>query len=238
METKEDCMGVKATTSSWEQRFGVYPIDQIALAPWNYKKDDQERARKLVEKLRRYKQIINIVIREYPDDEDHERPYEAVDGNHRLLALQELGVSKVFAYNIGKIARHEAMRLAVEINEGDFEPDILKLSDIIEELLEKWPAADLASTFPYSEREILDLGELKKFEWPALDQTPEEDSPSDDFVKFTALVPRDAMPVILAEIDRIIQHCGYTDKDLEIAKGLALEKICANSATTPLESMG
>jgi hypothetical protein len=231
-------MGVEATASLEEQRFGIYLIDQIALAPWNYKKDDRERARKLVEKLRRYKQIINIVIREYPDDEDHEKPYEAVDGNHRLLALQELGVTKVFAYNLGKISRREAMRLAVEINEGDFEPDILKLSDIIEELLEEWPAADLASTFPYSEQEILDLGELKKFEWPTLDQTSEEDSPSDDFVKFTALVPRDAMPMILAEIDRIIEHCGYTNKDPEVARGLALEKIRANSATTPLESIG
>jgi ParB-like chromosome segregation protein Spo0J len=72
-------------------------ISSLELAPWNYKEDDAKLQAKLVKNIQSNGQVENIVVREIGEGK-----YEVVNGNHRLKAFREIGLSTVMAYNLGR----------------------------------------------------------------------------------------------------------------------------------------
>jgi len=110
-------------------QYEIIPIEKLKKAPWNYKRNDEERSRKLEANLRRNGQIINLNVRSLKDGF-----YEVIDGNHRLEALKAIGQKKVIAFNHGTLTEAEAKRIAVEINETQFLNDSVALEAILEEL--------------------------------------------------------------------------------------------------------
>ena len=130
------------------------PIDRLVSAQWNYKKSDDDRSLKLMEKLKknltRIGQIENLIVR----TAKVKGYYEVVNGNHRLQALTEIGVKKVMCYNLGKITLAHAARIAIETNETKFEADPHKLGELIAHISESFDSEDLLSTMPFSEFEM------------------------------------------------------------------------------------
>jgi ParB-like chromosome segregation protein Spo0J len=145
-----------------ENEFSLVPITILRKAEWNYKKNNPDLLEKLKSNIVKNKQIENIIIRELEDE-----TYEVVNGNHRVDAFVELGIENVMAFNLGKISKEQAQRIAIETNETKFESDTLKLAEIFKELLKTTDIADLEKSMPYSEQEIENMAKLTDFDWDA-----------------------------------------------------------------------
>jgi len=142
------------------------PIKKLVTADWNYKADSEFMMNALVENLRRNGQIINVITRELGRGR-----HEVVNGNHRLEALRKIGVEQVVCFNLGKVSKEEAIRLAIETNETNFEPSMPKLAGIVIEAVEKTEFDMSANTLPYSEEEVHRFREMKRVDW---NQKPEK----------------------------------------------------------------
>lgn len=140
------------------------PIDKLVIANWNYKIDDNKKAKKLANNLKRNGQVENIIVRELETGF-----FEVVNGNHRLLCMQKLQFKNVFCYNLGIISIQEAKRIAVETNETKFDTDPLKLAEIFDDIKSVFPIEDLIDTMPFAKSEIDDLATLLDSGWSNFD---------------------------------------------------------------------
>ncbi len=133
------------------------PIEQLVPADWNYKKEDDEKAQKLRENLKRIGQIENIIVRKLKTGF-----YEVVNGNHRLGVFKGAGIEEPVCFNLGKISDAQARRIALETNELRFQTDTLKMAEVIKDAMGEgeWLISELAATMPFSEKELETLQEL------------------------------------------------------------------------------
>lgn len=122
------------------------PLTALKKAPWNYKVDDAEKAKKLTANIKRNGQVQNIIVREIGKGK-----FEIANGNHRLDSFLELKYKDAVCYNLGKVSQAVAERVAIETNEQSFDPDPIKLGQVIEHLLEEFPRENLLETLPYAE---------------------------------------------------------------------------------------
>lgn len=153
-----------------DKRFIELPTAKLSEAPWNYKFDNPELTSKLKANLARNGQIENIIVREVDDG------YEVVNGNHRLMALRELGVETVVCYNLGAASLAAAQRVAIETNETKFATDNVKLAEIVRELETDFSLVELSETMPFSEEELRDMNRLLEFDWSDFDKAAEAGS--------------------------------------------------------------
>lgn len=140
--------------------FREMDLAKLVKANWNYKVENADLSRKLVSNMKRNGQIENLLVR--PLETGF---YEVVNGNHRLDAMEELGIKKVMVFDLGNITDAQARRIAVETNETKFLADTALLADVIGEILEEFPVEDLTETMPYTKQEIEDYSKLLDFDW-------------------------------------------------------------------------
>lgn len=140
--------------------FREMDLAKLVKANWNYKVENADLSRKLVSNMKRNGQIENLLVR--PLETGF---YEVVNGNHRLDAMEELGIKKVMVFDLGNISDAQARRIAVETNETKFLADTALLADVIGEILEEFPVEDLTETMPYTKQEIEDYSKLLDFDW-------------------------------------------------------------------------
>lgn len=139
----------------------VHVLDK---APWNYKRDDPDMQAALEANMRRNGQLINLIVR--PSSGCCR--WEVINGNHRLDALEALGVKEALCFDTGPISNAAAKRLAVETNETNFPTDYLSLSEAVEAMLREFDLGDLAETMPYTDTELAHFREMVGFDWEAL----------------------------------------------------------------------
>jgi hypothetical protein len=151
-----------------KRTFRIVPLALLVKADWNYKKEDEERSKKLVANLKRNGQVETLLVRHLPNGK-----MEVVNGNHRYDALAELGVKSAAVCDLGKVSKAEAMRLAVETNETNFETDYVKLSGLFKEMKLEFKEDDLLSTLPFDARELSDIEQITSFEWPQAYEKPD-----------------------------------------------------------------
>lgn len=126
-------------------------IEKLVPADWNYKKDDDEKERKLRDNLKRIGQIENIIVRELKTGF-----YEVVNGNHRLKVFREADIKEPVCFNLGRITDTQARRIAVETNELRFNTNTLKMAEVLRDVIDggEWLVSELARTMPFDEKEI------------------------------------------------------------------------------------
>lgn len=141
-------------------------IEKLVTAAWNYKKDDPAKAEKLKANIKRNGQVENILVRLLPTGF-----YEVVNGNHRLMVFQELGLKNIVVFNLGKISDAQARRVAVETNETKFETDNVRLAEVFKEMIdEEFTIEDLTESMPFELDEIQDMQKLLDFDWDAYEK--------------------------------------------------------------------
>lgn len=183
------------------------PIAKLVSAPWNYKKEDEIKQRKLVNNLKRNGQVENIIVREMDTGF-----FEVVNGNHRLAAFTEIGMTDVHVYNCGTISDAQARRIAIETNETRFETDHVKLAEIVQEIAEAYTLEDISATLPYSSEEIKNMQDLLQFDWnnqPGGSSDGDGSGDADDVKKkITVVVTVDQYDEAKSAILEAVQHLG------------------------------
>lgn len=201
------------------------PLDKLVQATWNYKTTDEKKCSAMMEKLKSNLslngQIQNLIVREIKQ----KGMYEVVNGNHRLMALTELGRKTAVCFNLGKITQHHAERIAVETNETEFEADPIKLAGLLRGILGSFSIDELIKTMPMDQEEVENYTKLLDFDWDEFEKRfddedqgeGEGDGKTDDDEEWTTIDLR--LPLELAEmfgdqIDRI-KRMLYPKKKIE-----------------------
>lgn len=128
------------------------PIDLLVPADWNYKSDDEFMSQQLLNNIKRNGQIVTCQVRRL-----NTGFYEVVDGNHRLIALKQLGYEYVIVYDHGEISISQAQRLAIETNETKFNADPTKLASLFKDLALDFPEIDLLETLPFTQDQFTEI---------------------------------------------------------------------------------
>lgn len=144
------------------KEFGRVPTAKLRKAPWNYKVDDPEKAKKLTANIERNGQVENLIVRPIARG-----VFEVINGNHRLDSLMLLGIKEAVVYNTGKISDAAARRLAIETNETKFDTDPLRLADLLGDIVAEFSDdSSFVETFPIPPAEIEAFMDLSKYTAP------------------------------------------------------------------------
>lgn len=202
------------------------PLKQLKQAPWNYKVPRDEDGtsefmhKALVKNLRKNGQIQNLVVRQLKSH------YEVIDGNHRLVALNESGlITSAKCFNVGKVTKEQAQRLAIELNETKFEADDNKLAVILDGIFQKLDVESLIQTMPFNESELTSFDNyFQDLQAANGEPTPPEEGQatgnkggsSGEFVKITVMVPRKMSQRFYDLINRFKTVCYPNEKPEDI----------------------
>lgn len=195
------------------EKFLLVKIDKLVPADWNYKKDEPEKIKKLVNNVKRNGQIENIIVRQLKTGF-----YEVVNGNHRLAVFKEIGLDKAVVYDLGKISLQEAKRIAIETNETKFEVDNIKLAENIKDILSQFTLPELIETMPYSQDELENMNKLLDFDWDNFEKTQEEKKESSketyDGKVVTLKIPHGNFDAFMQRLDEILKKYPLIEKEI------------------------
>jgi len=217
------------------KRYQLIPIDKLSEADWNYKETDTEEAAVLIPKLKanigKNGQVENIIVREKG------KGFEVVNGNHRLVAMREIGRKKVICYNCGKLSKNQAVKLAIETNESKFKADTIKLAKLIKELSQEFPLAELYETMPYSEQEIDNMIKLTDFDWNQFNR-PEDTgeqtgTTKEGFTKLFFELPDQVAAQLNGQIDRFKKALHPGEKIENVSYVQPIEAMVQHLAQIP-----
>lgn len=183
----------------------MIPISKIKAAPWNFKEDDEEKARKLIENIRRNGQIKNCNVRRLPNG-----VYEMIDGNHRLIAFKELGIDMVLAYDHGSISEEEAIRIAHEVTEY-FQVDPIKQAQAIQIMLDAGiELEDIEQTVPWDSVDLEGLLELHEFDWEEFAKASAGSGERNTNLTLSFVLGDEReKETVMSQIERIADLCGF-----------------------------
>jgi len=174
-----------------ELRINTKTVKLSELKPniWNPKlkpEDDldvQQQYEEVVKSLKTYGLIDPILVRSAKDGKELGF-YEIINGYHRFLACQELGVEKIIINDLGDIDDLQAKKLTIVTEEIKIPIDQVKLSHLLKEMIVNTDLDELANGLPYSKELIQSKIELLDFDWQELQDSknkPEEgEAPLDE----------------------------------------------------------
>ncbi len=191
-------------------------IGQLVPADWNYKKDDEAVAKKLMKSIEHDKSAGVPAVRVLG------KKYEVIDGNHRLKALQILGWKELMVENFGKISKAKAIMVAKRRNTLWFEDDVLKFADLFKnDVIKEYGLKELEGMMPNSLEELADLSKMSDFNWSQYDNRGPE---ADGWKGLSIKLSESQYKVVRRALDKVIKDEGLKNNP----DGMALEYICAD----------
>lgn len=129
----------------------LVPASKCIKAVWNYKRgaSSEEEWKRFLKSCENGMEPLHGAIRKEHKDKS---VYEICDGNHRLDAVNELGIKKVLLYDHGVLSLPERKAIALRYNEWGFESDSVKKAQIILDVTED--VLEFQESMPYSEEEL------------------------------------------------------------------------------------
>lgn len=148
--------------------YKLIPFELLVKAAWNYKVDNDNLVKKLIENIKRNGQVVNTLVREL--DTGY---YEVIDGNHRYDAFANLKVNYVLCFDFGRLSDAKAKRIAVEINETRFESDNIKLAETMADISTEYSLEELEVSMPFTMSELENFSDVLEFDWNDMGGGPE-----------------------------------------------------------------
>lgn len=196
----------------------VLHVAEVKPNIWNPNRMDAATFEKEKASITRFGFVQPVIVRRLPSGE-----YELVDGEHRLKAAIELGMTEIPAFEIGPISEHEARQLTVLLNElhGQAEPE--RLADLLRGLLASDTLDNLVEVLPYSKEEFGKIAQLPEFDWDQFKQKTEEEGSGERWKEFVFRMPPDSARVLERALSIARDASDGNPKDWQ-----ALEMIAAS----------
>lgn len=199
-------------------------VDQIDLAPWNYKTTDIATSAKLVASLKRGGYSAKVVLAHRKEEPESDR-YEAIDGNHRVSAIREIGIETVAAIYVGRISLAMRQRIGIELNDLRFSTNRARLAEIVGNIASKYTEADMSFTLPYTEEEISDMKNLFKFDPGEIPKETKQERLVDfSFGTYLFAIPESIYALFIEAMRKCVEHGKITMQDQLLALIEAAER--------------
>jgi ParB/RepB/Spo0J family partition protein len=205
------------------------PLTEIQENPWNPNVLPDHLQLALVENIRRAGFNQPLLVRRNPGEG---RPYEVVDGAHRLRAARAAGLERVPCLVVDMDdAEARAQTLAMNRLRGELEP--AQVAALIREIEGEIPLHELAEFTGFGEAELESLLDLLDLDWSSSPSgeaerpLPHYEEEEEEWVTLRLRVPESLADLFRSELERLKQIRG-TEHD-----HLALEVMVLNSAQTP-----
>jgi hypothetical protein len=216
----------------------MYKIDRGVLVnksklhpnPWNpnHMKPRQQTA--VEESIKAFGQVVELLVRPHPDIDGE---FQIIDGEHRYNVLPDT----VYCNVIHGLPDAEAKKLTIVMNETRGSADKIELAQLLAEL--NTELDDLSNALPWDDTELDELVKLADVDWDSFtdafeenDQESTGDDPTDDFVRLSVAVPREAMDIVNQAKD-LVEEQGALHKDTALAWGQVLERLAADYLAMP-----
>lgn len=163
-------------------------ISELRPNPWNPKlkpEDDldvQQQYEEVVKSVKTYGLIEPLLVRSARDGKELGY-FEIINGYHRFLACQDLGMPEVIVNDLGDVSDMQAKKLTIVTEEIKIPIDQVKLSHLLKEMIASEDLDSLAEGLPYSKELIQSKVELLDFDWDNLEKSKENtntDEPLDE----------------------------------------------------------
>lgn len=206
------------------------PKTKLHPNPWNpnHMKPRQQTA--VEESIKSYGQVLELLVRPHPELEGE---YQIIDGEHRFNVLPDT----VYCNVIHGLPDAEAKKLTIVMNETRGAADKIELAQLLAELSTELD--DLSNALPWDDGELDELVKLADVDWDSFTDAFEEDDqestgedPTDDFVRLSVAVPREAMDIVNQAKDLVEEQEGL-HKDTALAWGQVLERLAADYLAMP-----
>jgi len=148
-------------------------LSEINLNEYNPKKGfDSDETKRQFEDLKKSMKangyLMQIIVRE-----NEEGKFEVVDGEHRYLALKELGIEEIKVTNLGKLTREQAIKKTLNIEKIKIPLDEIMTAELLKELSLTQDIESLSQDVPFSVDEITNKLKLLEFDFDAMDEIDE-----------------------------------------------------------------
>lgn len=210
------------------------PRTRIRKADWNYKFDGtREDIERLARSIQRDRSAGVIAVREVPAPEgledDGEKWFEAIDGNHRLDAIDIVGWEVVTSENFGPIPLSEAVLISKRRNAQWFVDDNVQLSRLMKhEVLPEVSLDEMVEFMPETKRELeglIALADTFVFEDNETEVVGEEKDPRDWFVTTKMSLPKEAFDVFMNAYKLIEETLRSNHLRLHPKKDIAMGQV-------------
>lgn len=192
----------------------IVPIAALVPNTWNVNEQTDRTFEAERESIRAAGFVDPVTVRK------RGKQYEIIDGEHRWKAAQAEGLKRI-SVNVVDVDDTTARKLTLMLNTHG-EPNRIKLSTELQQLVELLGDDDARLGLPYDETEFGELLKLAQATWPNYQGDGQDgDGDGKGISVLTFHVPTDAVEVINTAIDRMIG-------DEETTRGVALERICAD----------
>lgn len=206
-------------------------INSIIPNPWNTNQVSPPNMDKLKNSIVKLGSFKPLIVRELDDK------YEILGGEHRWLALKELGKSTVQVYNLGIIDDIKAKQISILDNERYGEDDAIGLDKLLQEIQQSLDY-DLSTIAPFDitlDTAIMPKSEIEipdEFadDLRALDDISKKESKEDEIVERETKSKADANPfqimrfkVSIEDAPRIIRVIEKMVKEHGIKTGNEME---------------
>lgn len=151
-------------------------IAELKPNPWNPKlkpEDDldvQQQYEEVIKSVKTYGLIEPILVRSAKNGKELGY-YEIINGYHRFMACQDLGMAEVIVNDLGDVDDLQAKKLTIVTEEIKIPIDQVKLSHLLKEMMASEDLDALAEGLPYSRELIQSKVELLDFDWNGADNT-------------------------------------------------------------------
>jgi ParB-like chromosome segregation protein Spo0J len=179
-------------------------VEALSANSWNVNRMSPGMMKKLTAYLKREGLVEPIVVRPHPT---HDGRYEILGGFHRwTICKDQLGYQTVPCVVLKGLDDRRAKILSINLNsmKGETVPSLL--SDLLHDLQQEMPLADMEFTLPYDAGEIVDVLSLMQLPDDFADELEDEAQRMDD----------EAPTVLTLVLDK--RQAEQWDRAVEMAK--------------------